>query len=262
MMTSTLPSVDSFVNIGSSASSVSGSMTPMPSDLSSSHTQLSIIRALDEVQVLDKRIEKKVSEASFLAMFSKKNRQTLLPEQFGHSAKADFQSINDLITRRNTIKSAILASNATTFVVVAGERLTIAEVIERKKSLVLQTTLLQKMKTQRESVLRAIETNNVQMDSELQKLLEIHFGKGGGSSSNRANSSSGDVEEISKSFRENNSAKLLDPIGVDSKIKELEAYVDQFQREIKFILSESNAITKITIKNSPSEKADKRRIGS
>jgi hypothetical protein len=212
-------------------------------------TVLSIIRALDEVLVLDKRIEKKTQEATFLAMFSKKNRQTLVPNQFQHAAQADWQCIQDLIHRRNAIKSAILGSNANTYVTVAGERLTIAEVIERKKSLILQVQLLARMKSQRESVLRAIETNNVQMDSELQKLLEIHFGKGGSS-----RTSSNDVEEISKSFRENNSAKLLDPIGLDSKIKEIEQYIEQFQREIKFILSESNAITKITVRANFSEK--------
>ena len=221
--------------------------TSMPS--APGETCLSIIRALDEVLVLDKRIEKKTQEATFIAMFSKKNRQTLVPQQFQHAAQADWQSIQDLIHRRNAIKAAILASNATTHVTVAGERLTIAEVIERKKSLTLQTQLLARMKTQRESVVRAIEANNMQMDSELQKLLEIHFGKGGSS-----RSSTNDVEEISKSFRESNSAKLLDPIGIDSKIKEMEEYIEQFQREIKFILSESNAITKVYVRANFSEK--------
>lgn len=203
---------------------------------------MSLIRALDEVVLLDKRIAKKTSESSFMGLVSKKNRAIVNPEEFSAGCKSDWQSLTDLIARRNKIKSAIILSNATTIVKVAGESITVAEVIERKKSLTLQRDLLSKLKSTREQILRQVEQHNSSMDSELQKLLEIHFGKSGNSKTN-----ANDIEDISKPFRENNAARLLDPIAIDARIKELGSYVDEFEREAKFTLSESNAITKIEV---------------
>jgi hypothetical protein len=212
------------------------------SSSSSSSSAMSLIRALDEVVLLDKRIAKKTSESAFMGLVSKKNRAIVNPEEFAAGCKADWQSITDLISRRNRIKSAIILSNATTIVKVAGESITVAEVIERKKSLALQRELLAKLKSTRESVMRQVEQHNSSMDCELQKLLEIHFGKSGNSKTNAS-----DIEDISKPFRENNAARLLDPIAIDARIKELESYIDEFEREAKFTLSESNAITKIVV---------------
>lgn len=225
---------------GASATSASAPAAVIPAGAVS----MSLIRALDEVVLLDKRIAKKVSECTFLGVLSKKSRGGIVsnPEEFSHSAKADWQSVTDLIARRQRIKSAIILSNATTRVRVAGESLTVAEVIERKKSLALQRDLLQKLKSQREQSLRSLEQQNSAMEAELQKLLEIHFGKGGNSKTQAS-----DIEDISRPFRENNQAKLLDPIGVDAKIRDIEAYIEEFERETKFTLSESNAMTKIYV---------------
>ncbi|MDD4930726.1 MAG: hypothetical protein PHG66_01050 [Candidatus Colwellbacteria bacterium] len=140
------------------------------------------------------------------------------------------------------MKGAIVKSNAETLVKVGDETLSVAEVIERKKSLSIHTNLLMKLKTQRESILRTSEYANAQMEPELQKLIEIHFGK---SSNGKTNPD--DIEAISRPFRENNCTKVIDPIGIDSKIKELETYVENFEREAKFVLSESNALTKIKL---------------
>ena len=203
---------------------------------------MSLIRALDEVVLLDKRITKKINEATFLGVMSKKSRAIQNADEFSASCKGDWQSLSDLISRRNKIKSAIIVSNAQTLVKVSGETLSVAEVIERKKSLSLQRDLLTRLKSQRESSLRSLETHNSQMEAELSKLLEIHFGKGGNSKT-----SASDIEDISRPFRESNAARLLDPLAADQRIRELETYIDEFEREAKFTLSEANAMTRIQV---------------
>jgi molybdopterin synthase catalytic subunit len=82
---------------------------------------------------------------------SKKNLQQLNVDVFANNSKADYQSINDLITRRNRLKSAIILSNATTKVKIGDTVLTVAEVIERKQSLKYYKTLFDKLKTNRET---------------------------------------------------------------------------------------------------------------
>lgn len=56
-----------------------------------------------------------------------------------------------------------------------------------------------------------------------------------------------DIENISKTYRENNKSTYIDPIGIDGKIKDLEERIDNFEREANFLLSESNAMTTITV---------------
>lgn len=204
---------------------------------------ISITRALAELKLLDKRIESKIESSTFVAAVSKKNKHLVNPDTFTSSSKSELQSIEDLLKRRNTIKSAIIASNSVTRVRIGKEDLTVADVIERKNSLHLYKRLLTKLKTNREQTMRSVELSNQQIEPELQKILEIHFGK----SNSNMKTSNDDIENISKTFRENNRTAYVDPIGIDTKIKDLESRVDDFERESNFLLSESNAMTKITV---------------
>ena len=53
-------------------------------------------------------------------------------EEFKKRTTSDFQSLNDLIKRRNQVKNAIVSSNAVTKVTVGGQTMTVAEAIEYK----------------------------------------------------------------------------------------------------------------------------------
>jgi hypothetical protein len=204
--------------------------------------QITITRALSELKLLEKRITKKVDSTDFITYKSRKNNNTLNPEQFSNNSKGEYQSIIDLIDRRNKIKSAIILSNATQKVKLGNSELTIAEVIERKQSLTFYRALLEKLKQNRENVRSFMERNNQQVEADLQRILEVNFGK---SSNTKTNSD--DIENISKVYRENNRTELLDPINIDKKIIELEKLMDEYDREANFVLSESNAITKISV---------------
>lgn len=208
----------------------------------SSTESISITRALAELKLVEKRITTKIDTGCFLSAVSKKNRHLVNQDTFTATAKADYQSIVDLINRRNKIKSAIISSNSSTMVKINGETLSVADVIERRNSLHLTKRFLDKLKVNREQTMRNVELNNQAVEPELQKLLEIHFGK---NSNTKVNND--DIENISKTFRENNRTSFVDPIGVDGKIKELEERVDNFDREANFLLSESNATTNITV---------------
>lgn len=60
-----------------------------------------------------------------------------------------------------------------------------------------------------------------------------------------ARTNSDDIENISKTYREHNKAEVLDGVGIDSKINEVEELINRYETESNFVLSESNAITKI-----------------
>lgn len=89
--------------------------------MSNSKESISITRALAEINLLHKRIENKVDNASFVTCVSKKHKHLVNSDNFANNAKADFQSIEDLFKRRNAIKSAIIESNANTKVKIGGK---------------------------------------------------------------------------------------------------------------------------------------------
>jgi hypothetical protein len=204
--------------------------------------EITITRALAELKLLDSRINKKTHESEFAFLLSKKNKNNLNTETLTHNAKSTFQSIVDLIKRRQSLKSAIILSNSTTRVKLNGEEMTVAEVIECKQLVDLYKGLLTKLKQNREQIISQVEKNNQQMELDLQKLLEINFGK-----SSNAKTNTDDIENISRTYREQNKSEMLDCVGIDNKIKEVEELINKYDTETNFVLSESNATTKINV---------------
>lgn len=204
---------------------------------------ITITRALVELKILDKRIYSEIQDGHFITYKSKKLRNSNInPEAFSSTAKSQFQSINDLITRRNKIKSAIIMSNARTIVKLGNLEMTVAELIERKSILEYKKMLVESLRLQKTNTLSQVDKNNQIVDNELQTLLSTSFGK---ATNGKINVD--DLENISKTYRDNNESIIIDPLGVDARIKELDDEIELLEKEANFILSESNAITKIQI---------------
>lgn len=204
--------------------------------------EMTITRALAELNLLDSRIQKKIIESDFVYFVSKKNKNQISSEVLTSNAKSHYQSITDLIERRKKIKSAIILSNASTRVNLNGVEMSVAEVIEMKQLVPFYRSLLQKMKHNREQVTTQVERSNQQMENELQRLLEVSFGK-----QTTMKTNADDIENISKTYRDNNRSEILDTINIDNKIKDLEDTINSLETESNFILSESNALTKIKV---------------
>ena len=90
--------------------------------------EITITRALAELKLLDTKINQKIATSNFVHLLSKKNRSNLNPESLTQLSSASYQSITDLIKRRNRIKSAIILSNSVTRVTLNNTQLTVAEV--------------------------------------------------------------------------------------------------------------------------------------
>lgn len=204
--------------------------------------EITITRALAELKLLDSRIQKKIAESEFVFFISKKNKNNVNQDNLVSNSKSCFQSITDLIERRKNLKSLIIISNSKTLVKLNGEEMTVAEVIERKQLVEYYKKFVDKMKQNRETVLNLVERQNQSMETDLLKILEINFGK---NSTGKTNSD--DIENISKTYRDHNKSEILDGINIDVKIKEIEELINRYETESNFVLSESNAITKIKI---------------
>ena len=94
--------------------------------------QMTVHKALAELKIIDSRIENAISGGTYVVANKHSNTKIhgVTIDEFKTQMKSDFQKVTDLIARRNAIKRAVVASNATTKVKVGNVEYTVAEAIE------------------------------------------------------------------------------------------------------------------------------------
>ena len=206
--------------------------------------QITITRALTELKLLDKRITKKITSSRFVDIFQ--NRKDLAigsavtKDVFVKDATGSLKSIEDLIDRRNKIKSAILISNATVKVKIGGAEYAVIEVIERKNSIEYEKTLLDSMKAQASGVKSQVEKQKPQLEKSIEEMVKQNLGAD-------TKPTEEDYDSIAKPLLKANELNILDPCKIEEKISALDEKIDEFLAEVDFVLTESNSVTKIDI---------------
>ena len=208
--------------------------------------EISITRALTELKTLDSRIEKTIGNATLIGAKRKSsekidNRYTV--DEFNKLAQSNNQSVRDLIVRKTLIKQAIAKANVETHVLIGGKKYTIVDALERRRSLELEKELLVKMKFQHRQTLAKVQHGNDDVESDLNDLLNTRMSS---ESKDNKNSNSNNLE-FAKQYRDMKEWELIDPLGLEKLIEELELEIDEFENDVDSSLSEINAITKIVI---------------
>lgn len=201
--------------------------------------QISVTRALAEVKSLNDRIEKATRQSVFVTVTvggKTTNGQDL--QTATNTVKANLQSVQDLIARRQAVKAAIIRSNAVTTVTINGKELTVAEAIERKGSIDKERTLQAVLQQQLGQARSVTERNNVQMQGRIDTMIQAAVGKD-------RKATEDELEAISKPYTAANITAPLDPNGLESVIHKMEADINGFLFEVDFALSEANAKTLI-----------------
>lgn len=207
-------------------------------------SKITVARGMSELKLLDSRINKAIRSGRFVDVWQNKQDMALKTNvskaDFEKAAKASTQSINGLIERRNTIKSAILISNALTKVKISGKEYAVIEAIERKNSIKYEQSYLETMRAELVECKQNMESNRVQVDKNVQGMVEASLGRD-------AKPSEEDYKAISEPYVKTHELKLLDPCKVEEKIKELDEKIDEFLKEVDICLTESNSRTKIEV---------------
>ena len=201
---------------------------------------LTVAGGLVELKLLDKRILK-ATQGTFVSYRSGKD----LPkgfkdiEEITDTIKSNFDSVSALIERRNTIKSAIVVSNAVTKVEIAGETMTVAEAIERKNSIAYEKQLLSVFKLQLSGVIRTVDQLNDDVNRRADNMVEAFLGGD--------KSKASEAEKLRSDFLSTHSAAIIDTIDIKKQIEKLEERIDKFEADVDLVLSTSNAITELNI---------------
>ena len=204
--------------------------------------KISITRALAEIKLLDSKIESAIQKFEPVTYVEGKSKVTSVGttvEGFNEKAKSSYQSITDLIGRRNNIKAKVIQSNALTKVIIDKKEYTVAEAIERKNSINNELNLLSKLKQSYSNNKNKVEAGNSKVRANIDKQLELLAG----SDKNKTES----VDNFVKLALENQQFSLVDVLKVEELIDELSNSIYEFQSNVDFTLSESNALTTIEI---------------
>lgn len=205
---------------------------------------MTVHKALAELKVLDSRISDAILSGDFVT--TKKNNQDTVKgktvEQYKGKATDVFQKASDLIRRRNAIKNAVVVSNANTMVMIGDKEYTVVEAIEKKNHgmdyyIQLRDVLRQQFAKQKAE----LERHNASLQ---QKAEQFVTGLMGGKD---IKTDSVEFTTSMDTYIKSNTMTLLDPLGIEKKIEELDDMINSFMPEVDAALSVSNAVTIISI---------------
>jgi hypothetical protein len=199
---------------------------------------MSITQALAELKLLDKRIQKALDRVTWADVKTKSH--PVDTEAFKKSVQAEYQSFQDLVKRRDTIKRAVVISNATTQVTIGSWKGTVAEAIEYKTSIGYKHRLLDVMRLQLLTAKEQFKNQQESVDARLEKLLHSELGKD-------VKTSPETITALTNSFRENNKVELVDPLDLAERCRVLEEEIEAFETNVDWVLSEANGKTQIHI---------------
>jgi hypothetical protein len=202
-------------------------------------TTQSITRSLVELKTLDERINRLTSEGLFMSFKTKSRNSGITEVDFRRAAEESFEMLNSLIRRRDLIKNLILESNLTARVTIDGREMTVAAAIEFKNTIEYKARLLDVLKRQRRAVIAEEEAHKVRLQAKIDDNIKIICGK--------EKPDATVIATVTEGITKSDPIEVFDPLNLEQTIKALEDEVQNFRANVDFALSESNAITKITI---------------
>lgn len=203
---------------------------------------MSVHEALARLKLLDKKIyQVRTNRTQVMAVIrnSDKTIDGVTLADFESTAKGTLQSFEAMLENYARLKSAIVLSNATTKVKICGKEYTVAEAIERKS--------LMKDKEAWASILSTQYENIVRMQKEKEESFQIGFERFLSSQGDAKNRKAEEIEVLRKFYSDNNGTHIFDPCNLSNVINKMVEEYEAFKTEVDFRLSESNAMTKITV---------------
>lgn len=210
---------------------------------------MTVHKALAELKVIDDRINKAISAGTYVIANKHSNEKIggKTINEFRENMKSSHQKVIDLINRRNAIKRAVVLSNAVTKVKVGDNEYTVAEAIEMKNhGMEFKDHYLNMLTYQNNNAQNEINRNSgdaIEKRAE-QYILSVIQAQ---PKESKMSVDSEAMKALRKTYIENNTYDLIDPLNVVKLIEELSNEIDEFNTEVDAALSTSNALTVIEI---------------
>ena len=211
-------------------------------------------QALDERDLLVKKIQDKISKANFVDTV-KPNEEKVLDarvtrEEFAKEAESAYQQIQDLIDRFQQIDAAIVASNAQTKINTSYGEFTVAGAISLRSRLRgagiydgeadFESALQDKMQSDYEDRVSRADIKNRQLQSTAENMRLSILGKDTKVKDEKP-------LEVVEAYVRENTTELVDPLDVTKKVEKLKEKRDTLLTELDTQIKVSNATTFVEI---------------
>lgn len=209
--------------------------------------KMTIHRALSELKTLDDRIENAIRSTTYVLAVKhsaeKINGKTV--QNFKDDMRSGYQKATDLIARRDAMKRAVVLSNATTKVTIGGKEMTIAEAIEAKNhGMEFKSMLLRQMNSAYVTAQNELNRNGGEtLEKKAEQYVLAVIAAQPKDSKMSVDSEA--MKTLRKTYIENNTYDLVDPMDIAKVIEALDAEINEFNAEVDAALSCSNALTVI-----------------
>ena len=213
-----------------------------------------VTQALDERDLLVKKIADKIEKASFVDTIKPNEDKVYVKrsskEEYAKDAESAYQQIMDLIDRFQKIDAAIVASNARTEIQTLYGGYTVAGAISLRSRLHglgayeddadFEGKLQSKMRTEYNERIRFCDLKNAQLQSTAENMRLSILGK---DNKIKDEKPLGVVDAYVKE----NTTELVDPLDVQKKLESLEEERNKLLTELDTQIKVSNATTFIEI---------------
>ena len=211
-----------------------------------------VTQALDEKDLLLKKITNKINKTSFVEIIKHNENKTVEKQidrdVYSRDAEAAYQQITDLIARYQKIEIAIVASNAATTVETSYGTFTVAGAIALRARLKnggsdfasFEDCLCIKLKNEYENRIQQLDRRNKQLQDTAEQMRLSILGKDTKVKDDKP-------LEVVEAYVRENTTELLDPIKVADKIEAIQSKTDTLLRELDTQIKVSNATTFIEI---------------
>lgn len=213
-----------------------------------------VTQALDERDLLVKKIQDKIEKASFTDV-KKRNEEKVLDrripeENFRQEAESAYQQIMDLVERFQKIDAAIVASNAVTMIHTSFGDYTVAGAISLRSRMRhsgsyegeadFEQSLFIKMKNELDRHLISIDNRNKQLEVAAEGMRLSILGKDSKVKDDKS-------LEVVNTYVKENTTELIDPLDVRKKIAEIQEKRAKLLSELDTQIKVSNATTFIEV---------------
>ena len=213
-----------------------------------------VTQALDERDLLVKKISDKIDKASFVDTIKpnedKVYSKRIGKDEYAKEAESAYQQIVDLIERFQKIDAAIVASNAETEITTSYGKFTVAGAISLRSRLRglgtydveadFEGILKSKMQDEYNERVRTCDLKNSQLQNTAESMRLSILGK---DSKTKDDKPLGVVDAYVKE----NTTELVDPLDIKKKIESLEEKNNTLLKELDTQIKVSNATTLIEI---------------
>lgn len=203
-----------------------------------------ITRALTRVKTLSSRLEELGDTGgrnigNYIGTVLEQRSDSDGTKKYVETANSNFDSFNDLFNELVKVKNAIKASNAVTTITINGETMTISEAITLKEVIHVKRNFYRELLNRYEDCEKSVERAEAEIEDKARKQVE------------KLNLDSKEnyetILDATRASVTKDSRIVVVGLNNIEKVREEFAKLDNFFEEIDYKLSESNAVTVITL---------------